>query len=204
MPEPGSFYDIEWTDCYQISAVFFYKSQEIVNRFFFKSSGDYVESLQDVLENFQAGFVANVLPMVSDGYTGYEYRILRLFGDRQTDLRSAVGDTGEDNGAGLPAFFGYRFRLYPADTRIRKGRKIFTGVSEAAVDGDTLNAAFTARAAAIAAWLTETRNVHEVDFVPMLLSPANTRHATNLTAELTVATYVGFSTQNSRKIGRGS
>lgn len=200
---PMGFYDIEWTNCYQLSSVFYYRSQLIVNRFFYKTSGDYVESLQDVLATWQFNWQTVILPMFSDGYTGFEYRILRLFGDRQTDLRSAVGDTGQDNQAQLPAFFGQRYRLYPADTRVRKGRKIFTGCTEAMVDGDSLNAAYTARSAAIAAFLSGTLSINQVDFVPSLLSPANTRHTANLTAEITVATFAGFSTQNSRKIGRG-
>jgi len=198
------FYDIEWTNCFQISAVFDYKGQLCINRFFYKASGDYVESLADVLLVFQSNFTTALLPFLSDQYTGYEYRILKLYDDKQTDLLSAVGDTGEEISAGLPAFFGYRFRMYPADTRIRKGRKIFAGVVEAAVDGDLLNGAYSARAAAVAAFIQATMLVHSVDFVPALLSPANTRHIGNLIAEITVAQFVGFSTQNSRKIGRGT
>lgn len=198
------FYDIEWTNCYQFTAAYYYRSQLIINRFFYQASGDYVESLADLLAALRIGFVTYLLPMISDQYTGYEYKILRLYGDKQTDLLTAVGDVGGDNGAGLPAFFGYRYRLYPADTRVRKGRKIFTGVCEAAVDGDSLNAAYTARATAISDWIVATLPVHAVDFVPVLLSPANTRHTGNLVAEITVASYVGFSTQNSRKIGRGA
>lgn len=201
---PMGFYDIEWTNCFQISALFYYRSQQVVNRFFYKASGDYVESLADVLATFRQQWINVILPMFSLSYTGYEYRILQLYGAKQTDLLSAVGDSGQDNGAELPAFFGQRYRLYPADTRIRKGRKIFAGCTEAMVDGDSLNAAYTVRATAICTFLSATMTIHEVDFVPALLSPANTRHTGNLTAEVTVATFVGFSTQNSRKIGRGT
>lgn len=198
------FYDIEWTDCYQFSMLQTYRSQQVINRFFYRTLDTYTGSLEAAAGGFYSWWSTHLTPFQSQELS-YDSVILReLFGTKQTFEYEVVGGNGSQAGAELPAFFGARFSLSPADTRVKKGRKIFSGMLEEMVDIDTVAAGYADEVADIEAALNDGFSAGGSTFMPVLLSPANDRHTGNLIVAVLTATFRGWSTQGSRKIGRGS
>lgn len=198
------FYDIEWPRCYQISFLGSFLDQLIMNRFFYQAQDDYSGDLGALGSAITGDIMTNLLPWVSDDLSFSICRTLELFGDRQYDDNLLSGVVGEDNGANLPAFFGARFTLYPANTRVKKGRKIFAGITEAMVEADGYNSGYNTRVANMATILQATMTVSSIDFIPVLLSPANSRHTGDVITAIIAASWTAWSTQGSRKIGRGA
>lgn len=195
---------IEWTNVYQIVWKQTLFSQLIINRAFYQALGTFPGGLSDIAVAFEADWGSYMLPFQSDELTLTNVVVTEMWDERNTYDKPVSGGEGQDNGACLPAFFGYRFRLVPERTRVRKGRKIVAGVCEQAVDQNSLNSAYSARIASATSFLQATRTIIDVDFAPVLLSPANTKHTADIVSFVVSAEYMGFSTQGSRKLGRGA
>jgi hypothetical protein len=198
------FYDIEWTDCYQITEKQSLFGQLVINRFFFKSASEYTGSPVDIVTTWHTEYYNYVKEITGNNFLFVSTQLLQLYGIRQSYEQFHVGQTGDDGGAELPTFFGARFRLIPNDTRIRKGRKINAGVTEAMVSGLSIDAAYAAAFAAVAYLYESNFVVGGITFSPVLLSPANTRHTGNVVSEVIDALWADWSSQSSRKVGRGA
>lgn len=198
------FYDIEWTDCFQMSMMQTYRSQQVVNRFFYRTLDTYTGSLEAAAGGFYSWWAPLFTPFQSQECTYDSVIVRELFGTKQTFEYSTTGGNGSQAGNELPAFFGARFALLPSDTRVKKGRKIISGILEEMVDIDDVAAAYADEVAAIVAGLNDGFTAGGSTFVPVLLSPANTRHTGNLISGVLSGQWKGWSTQGSRKIGRGS
>lgn len=198
------FYDIEFLNCYQVTFRATFKSQLIVNRFFYKCAAEFTDPLSDLPELFTDELIPIIANIQHSSLVYNDCTVLELFDTRQSDQWPMVAMTGLLSGDPLPAFFGARWRLFCTDSRVHKGRKIFAGITEACVDGDNLNGTYTAEWAAVSAKLAEVLIFGDFTFTPVLLSPANTRHAGDLSPTLYYAGWAGWSTQGSRKVGRGA
>jgi hypothetical protein len=198
------FYDIEWDNCFQLTHKQTLHGQLVVNRYFYQAASEFTGDPFDIITAFHA-YAFSVIKYIQGNNLEYEStHLLQLYGLKQSVEAFYTGIHGDDGGAELPVFFGARFRLIPADTRVRKGRKIFAGITEPIVDGLGVDAAYTARMTAIATFLESTIIIAGLAFTPVLLSPANTRHTGNNVVAIVDASYVGWSTQSSRKVGRGA
>lgn len=198
------FYDIEWNNCYEIRVLQTYRSQELVNRFFYQASDLYTGSLANMASAFYSVWNTYAAPIQSQELSYDHVIVAELFGDRQSYDNIIGSGNGSQAGAELPAFFGARFTLVPGNTRVKKGRKILSGILEEMVDLDGVAAGYAASVAAFAGILSGSFSVSPIDFNPVLLSPANTKHTGNVIAAVVSAAWTAWSTQNSRKIGRGS
>lgn len=199
-----NFYDIEFEDCYQITIKASYLGQQVINRLFYRAnSPPFGGTLEGMAFDIASAWNFAMLPFQVDDLEVTEAVALMLFNERQQAFHVFTGAVGEDVGAPLPAFFGLQFRLIANDTRIRKGRKIVAGISEAMVDSNTWGSGYDVRVATAVAQLSASLLSHGEQLNPVLLSPANTRHTGDLISNITQAQAVGWSTQNSRKIGRG-
>lgn len=200
---PG-FYDIEWDNSYQLSLHQTYHSQLVINRWFYICPEPYVGALSSVLAAFIAKWIDILQPIQSANLTYDKVVIAELFGERQT-AEELVGEVGgNDQGQDLPAFFGARYRLSPFNTRVRKGRKIFSGQRESAVQGDDIDPVYVTVYADVALAMNDVITAEGQDLLPSLLSPANTKHTGNIITQITSCIWSGWSTQSSRKIGRGA
>lgn len=199
-----NFYDIEWTDSYQITVEQELFEQVVINRFFYRATSTYSGALNDVVSTFRSLWNTYVPLVQTDELTCQELRILELFGDRQQAAIQGLGGEGQDNGAALPQWFAFTWRLWPSDTRVRKGHKRIAGVCEQAVDGNTLNSGYQDRIDDITSFLANSLSVSGTEFLPTLLSPENSIHSGNLAPAVAVAQFTGFTTQSSRKTGRGA
>jgi hypothetical protein len=198
------FYDIEWVDCYQISLLQTYLSQQLINRYFYKARATVSEDLNEIAEAWWIEYETWGPPIQSELVSYMEVRVLELFGTRQRAQFFPTGEIGDVVGNPLPAFFSGTWRLGPADTRIKKGRKALGGMTEAEVDGNIVNATFVAAFANFSSFLISSFAVGAATFDPVLLSPANTLHATDIVSGVASASWRWWSTQSSRKTGRGS
>lgn len=204
MPLGTPFYQIEWTNCYQITMLQSYRSQLVVNRFFYQCAEAYVGAIQTVAETF-AQYWNTFLPPIQSQEIAYdECRVVELFGERQGYNLVITGQNGSQAGAELPAFFGMRFTLTGQNTRVKKGRKIISGILEEMVEIDDIAAAYVNDADDVATFFGALLPSEGQNFYPALLSPWNTRHASDIITLVTSVAVSGWSTQSSRKIGRGA
>jgi len=199
------FYDIEWDNCYQINFLQTYKSQLLINRFFYLSPEPYVGALASVADAWDTHHLSVFEPIQMTTCVYDHIIVQELFGERQSYDKVLTGRNGSmASGQGLPAFFGAHYQLIPFNTRVRKGRKTFGGISEAMVEGDLVDSNYQDEIAAVGLLLNDAFTAEGQDFLPSLLSPANTKHATDVITQITTGVFVGWSTQSSRKIGRGA
>jgi hypothetical protein len=195
---------IEWTNVYQIVWKQSYISGLIVNRSFYVALGEPASGLPGIANLFKQVWVDNVLPLQSDSLNLTNVVVTQMYGERAFYDLTVTGQPGQDNGADLPGFFGIRLQLVPERTRVRKGRKIIGGICEEAVDGNNIAGAYAARVATLCAAMEDTYTLDDVDFQHVLLSPANTKHAADIMTFVVACNSMGFSTQGSRKLGRGA
>lgn len=201
-PMPG-FFDIEMPNCVQISIFQDYKLQTCINRFFYEAQNDLFNN-ETVLTDFWAVFYAYLRSVQAAALTYDKLNITWLFGPRHSYDKVLSGQVGLASGEGMPAFIGSRFRLVPGYSRVRKGRKILTGVTEPMMEGDDLAAGYVTSMGNLAGLMDDTLTLDGQSFVPVLISPPNTRHTTLEISPIVASSYVGWSTQSSRKIGRGA
>jgi len=204
MPLGTPFYQIEWARCYQISQLQTYRSQLIVNRFFYQCEEDYSGSLFLIAQSFAGAWNTFLPPIQSQEITYDECRVVELFDQRQGYNYTITGENGSQAGAELPAFFGLRYTFTPANTRVKKGRKIISGILEEMVDIDDVAAAYVSDVDDVANFFEGPISIGGQNFNPVLLSPWNTRHESDLVTLVTSVVQSGWSTQSSRKIGRGA
>ena len=204
MPLGTPFYQIEWERCYQITQLQTYRSQLVVNRFFYQCEDVYAGSLSDLTAVFAGDWNTFMPPIQSQEITYDECRAVELFGERQGYNRTLSGQNGSQAGNELPAFFGMRFRMVGQNTRVKKGRKIVSGILEEMVDIDYIAAAYVSSANAVANWWEQPFSAAGQSFSPVLLSPWNTRHVNDVITPVISVDVLGWSTQSSRKIGRGA
>ncbi len=198
------FYDIEFSNCYQLTLHQTFATQLVLNRFFYQTNGPYTDELIEAAENLSDALVP-VIGNLQHESLDYDWAVLlELFGDRQQALFPFMTTTGLLSGNPLPAFFGSRYRLTCTDSRVRKGRKIFAAPTEDMVTLDTMSGTYTAENAALCTALETPIVLGDFTWTPVLLSPANTRHTGNLIVPIYHAGWAGWSTQGSRKVGRGA
>jgi hypothetical protein len=198
------FYDIEWDNCYQISLVQSYLSQLVINRWFYCCPEPYEGALSSIELAFEELWLPVLAEIQSTGLSYTNIIVTELFGDRQTLDTVLSAETGAvSGGEQLPAFFGSRFRLVPFNTRVRKGRKIFSGMRETVVQADDIAPTYVTPHANVALAMNDAIEAESQSLLPSLLSPANTKHAGNVITQINTASWTGWSTQSSRKIGRG-
>jgi len=199
------FYDIEWDNSYQVSLLQELLGELVINRWFYICAEPYVGSLESIALAFETLWLPLLQAITRDSLTYTNTVVQELFGDRQMFDNAIVDETGGLSvGEVLPAFFGARYRLVPFNTRVRKGRKIFAGMTEAEVQGNDIHPDYVAAHTAVALAMNDTITAESQDFLPSLLSPANTRHTGNIITQITSASWTGWSTQSSRKVGRGA
>jgi hypothetical protein len=198
------FYDIVWPNCFQISLFQSYLGQLVINRFFYQSEAEYTGGLALIASGFWGMMDSPLSSLVAADLTFTEIQVLELFGDEQQYNGLLIDQIGLLASPNLPAFFGSRIRFYPSDSRVRKGRKIFSGVVEDMVEENDLKSTYGTAMANLLAALVATLAISEISFTPVMLSPANTRHTGNVVAAITAAQWAGWSTQGSRKVGRGA
>jgi len=198
------FYELEWEDCYQVTWIQHYRSQLVVNRQFYRALNSVPVDLSDLADEAFTFENTYMGPLQVQALTYDVVAVLALFGTKQSFQKYITGANGQDGGAGLSPFFGMRFRLVPADSRVRKGRKILSGVSELMTDGDNLAGGYATDVNDYCQALASGLLVNGQGLGPVLLSPGNMRHQTILISTVEEVQYAGWSTQNSRKIGRGA
>lgn len=198
------FYDIEWSNCYQVSMVQEYLGQMVINRFFYHVQEEQPVSLELISTVFYGQWNIYAPPIQSQDCLYKFVRVLELFGNRQTYEGDVTGGNGSQGVAELPAFFVYRFGLVPLDTRVKKGRKAVSGMLEEMIDGAGIAAAYQTDFNDFATFIALPITVSSKTLLPSLLSPANTRHPTNIITTIVDGTLRGWSTQSSRKPGRGA
>lgn len=201
---PMGFYDEDWYRCFQVTWKQSYRSQLVINRQFYQCVSAPTQPLSEIADEaflFENTYMA---PIQSQECLYTAVHVLELDGNKQSYELLLTGANGSQGGAELPAFFASRFRLQPYDSRVRKGRKALSGVLEEMVDGDNVAAAyindFNDYCAALAAGLL----VNLESYIPVLLSPGNTRHLGNIITPVQSVAWVSWSTQSSRKVGRGA
>jgi len=204
MPLGTPFYQIEWSRCYQITMLQTYRSQLVVNRFFHQCEDDYSGAIASIAGTFAAQWNTFMPPIQSQEITYDECRVVELFGDRQGYNLTISGQNGSQAGNELPAFFGLRYRLTGQNTRVKKGRKIISGILEEMVDIDEVAAAYVSDVDDVANWMESSFTADGQSFAPVLLSPWNTRHEGDVITPVVSVSVQGWSTQSSRKIGRGA
>jgi len=204
MPLGTPFYQIEWERCYQITMLQTYRSQLVVNRFFYQCESDYVGNIAQITNKFRTDWNTFMPPIQSQEITYDECRVVELFGERQGYNQTITGQNGSQAGAELPAFFGLRYRFTGANTRVKKGRKIVSGILEEMVDIDEVAAGYVGDTEDVANWWGQPFESDGQSFAPVLLSPWNTRHINDIITPVINVAVVGWSTQSSRKIGRGA
>lgn len=198
------FYDLEWEDCYQVSWLQHYRSQLCVNRLFYQAVDAVPVNLSDLADAAYTFWNTYAGPLQVQACTYDQVNVLALFGNKQGFQKYISGGNGADGGAGLPPFFGMRFRLLPDDSRVRKGRKILTGVSELMTDGEGLATAYSTDVNDFETALQVGLLVNSQALQPVILSPGNNSHLGQIISEVLDVQYAGWSTQNSRKVGRGA
>lgn len=201
-PMPG-FYDIEMPDCLQLTLKQTYLSQVCLNRFFYLASGE-MGAPANIGNNWWTSYGAKLKPIQANDLTYDLINITILFGTRWSYDYTLTAQTGSNEGDPLPAFMGSRFKLFPQYSRVRKGRKVFTAITESMVQGDDAAPGIVSALADVAVELSNTFTSDGIVFTPVLISPANTKHPNLSITPVTSATFVGWSTQSSRKIGRGT
>lgn len=196
------FYDIEMENCVQISVFQSYKSQVCVNRYFYLAASDaFVPAT--VLTDFWTVFYPLLREIQAAALTYDHLNLTYLWDGRHSVDKALSSNVGLAAGEGMPAFIGSRFKLFPQYSRIRKGRKIITGVTETMMEGDDLASAFITPMTNVALNMGYPLTLDSITFTPVLISPANTKHAELSISPIVDVNYVGWSTQSSRKIGRG-
>jgi hypothetical protein len=198
------FYDIEWDNSYQCTLVQSYLGENVVNRWFYICAEPYVGALSSIADAFQTLWVTVLQNIQSTGLDYTLVSVTELFGERQTYQEAITASGAIDAGQDLPAFFGARYRLTPFNTRVRKGRKIFAGMKEGVVESNDIAAAYVSNFASVALAMNDVLTAEGQDLLPSLLSPANTKHTGNVITQITTAIWSGWSTQSSRKVGRGT
>lgn len=198
------FYDITFADCYQLTINQTFKGQLVINRYFYRCNGPYTDELLDLAESLGETLLEALEPIQHYDCVYNWATVLELFGDRQQGMKLFSERNGSATGTSLPAFFGARWRLHSTDSRLRKGRKIYAGIPEESVNGNDLAGGMADEYAVVSAILAAVLTFGDFSFTPVLLSPANTRHTGNLIVPVYYAGWAGWSTQGSRKIGRGA
>lgn len=198
---PG-FYDIEMPNCIQLTLKQTYLGQVCLNRYFYQGSDEAINP-DNIAGAWGALFLPVLKPIQANDLTYDLINITALYGTRWSNDTPLVSEEGTNEGDPMPAFFGSRFKLFPAYSRIRKGRKVMAGVTESMVQGDDAAPGIVSALADVALVLDNSFVSDGITYVPVLISPANTRHAELSISTVTSAQFVGWSTQGSRKVGRG-
>jgi len=197
-----TFYETEMDRCIQVTLKQNYMEQVCLNRFFYSGTEE-----MSAPEPFCVAWwymIGALLKPLQNQYLTYDnINVTLLFGARWSYDHPLVSEEGTNGGSGMPAFIGSRFKLFPTYSRVRKGRKIFAGVTETMMEGDEIASSFDADVAALELGLTYPVTADGIVYNPVLISLANTKHPELVITSVSAATFVGWSTQSSRKIGRG-
>lgn len=199
-----SIYDIEWPYTYQVSMVQEYLSQQVINRFFYNETTLTGVGLQALASAFYVFWNTYAAPIQSQDCIYKSVRVLEMWGAKQQLEYIIVGGNGSQGVAELPAFFASYFMLQPLDTRVKKGRKALAGVLEEMIDGNNIAAAYVTDFNDFASAMVSGLLVSGKILYPVILSPANTRHLDNIETRVIEAAWRSWSTQSSRKAGRGA
>lgn len=189
-----------------------YYGKDVQNIYTYKTGDDAPLTADDILL-FNAGFDLNVLTTLRPlQITGLTYVELDSFDIENPDTVRNVyplSGGGSATGTGLPAYFTYYISQNVPQRLTRPGRKAISGVPESAyLNETTLEGGFPGL---MTAFLTDVGNAFNTTgrtWLPVVVR--TTRPDPDLPEvvdryqEITNAVFRRFSTQNSRKIGRGS
>jgi len=165
--------------------------------------------IADILANFTLGFIAGVMPIMSASCQ-------LLFTDakelvRGIDIASGTPSAvyGLVAGDVLPAFVAWSFRLNRYEGTTRHGHKRIAGVTELRQTNGQANGDFMTQLNAAAAFMAAPLIEGDVTCWPVIVGRYPQEHADagklNLSVVNGVASvaYIGITTQNTRKPGRG-
>ena len=184
-----------------------------VQNVFYYRSGQIVAPTPTDLQSFNAAFVTQVLtPLRAFTSTAMDWDEIETFVIEDAEnIRWISGLDSEGNISGdcLPAYFCYYFRLEVPQRLTRPGRKAFAGVPEAVYFNETnVNAQYNPHVVAMQNALNDTisdgNNNWEPVVVRIVRDPITNQEVVTRSQLVNLARFVRFSTQNSRKIGRGS
>jgi len=193
-------------DAYQLKLHSTFSGQECLNVFYYASSGSGDGNCADLNDAFIAHVLGAIAATLSDllSFTLVESFNIDTVGDF---AETAVAVSGARGGDAMPPFVATGFKFLRADRTIRNGAKRFAGVSEAdSDDGITRVAGYvtTSNAAAVA---MENILTGALDSSTPILFHKTNPPGTPLAGSAHVLNGVvweRFTSQNTRKIGRGS
>lgn len=184
-----------------------YQNQECRNRFYYNNAADdgSAVTLNILMLRIVLPDLANIM---HDQCQMYELETVAL--DDPFDFNTLPFiENGNIAGEGLPAFVTSTYTLFPTRRDIRKGRKAFSGVSELIIaDGGAIAAPYLTVINQVANVLQFQLPASTTDPNPSsLYDPALYRAPggtlPTVLAPIGEASFRWFSTQNSRKVGRG-
>lgn len=188
---------------YEIAVEARFKGQQCVNRFHY-----YEETLGSPNYNtlhtaFINDVLVDILTIQSQNYVMRELRITPLFGTDLGLVGANIQTGGQSSPADLPPFMAWKFKLLHGDRRVRPGQKRFAGVTEGAVDDETYNSSLATAVSALSVSLAQTLTDGSLNFVPVIVHYPSDKYPSIILAQVVSAIFTGWTTQNSRKAGRG-
>lgn len=187
-------------------------NKEVQNVFYYRT-GAIVPPTPQELANFNSDFVTKVLTPIRNATSqAMDWDEIETFViEDPENLRwiSGLGSEGVISGECLPAYFTMYFRLEVPQRLTRPGRKAISGVPETLYATETAwNPAFNAQIAALEGCFNDTisdgTNNWEPTVCRIIRDPNTGQEVIQRSQVVTVGRFIRFSTQNSRKIGRGS
>jgi hypothetical protein len=131
-------------------------------------------------------------------------QVTPLFGsDLGYDLN--LPQTGSISGASaMPPWIAAQFRLLHGDRRVRKGQKRFAGVTEEMMDGLTNNSAYDTAIDNVENCFGVPLSDGTITFTPVIIHYPSIKFPAIYTPVVISGQFAGWTSQNSRKLGRGS
>lgn len=170
---------------------------------------DGTETLDELMAQWTLEYIADVTPIMSA-----QVQIQYVDGKNLSngiDIATATPSSvfGQSAGDVLPAFVAWSFRLNRMTALTRHGHKRIPGVTELRQTNGVVNADFLTQIGTVTSFLAEAFDVNGTTIAPIIVRRFPQEHAQAGELDLTginpviSAAYLGISTQNTRKPGRG-
>lgn len=196
-------------DVWQFRCVQSQQAQEVLNVFYFGIGTGVGHTAQDLTEAWQANRASIMTAVQSTQLTILRYEAQGERGAVDLGLTLGGGDAGAVTGEVLPPFVAWAFRINRDATNYRHSYKRFAGVPEslnengypttaALIDLLTLGAALAANLSDVTAARTYVPLVKQSVVAGSPITPVYRTIAPGYVE------FVSISSQNTRKIGRGS
>lgn len=187
-------------------------SQRIANVFHYATAdGVSVPSfpIANVAFNFEDIVLTPLVEICSNQMTFVSVLVEELIGGIRLYDHTPVANVGLSGGDCMPSFVAAAFKSTRTVRGLRAGQKRFAGVPEGASNSGFLNTPFQIPydnvAAALSLTLTDPGGINDTNLVPVVYSDTIGGQPRLIPiVERTVAwSFTGFSSQNTRKVGRG-